>query len=270
MSEPIRTVLLGASGRMGAQLLRLLPEFPELQLHAATASPHSAALGRDAAETAGLRPCGVPLSAWSPGLLDGARLVIDFSSAAGASGHLAACASAGVPLLLGTTGLPVKAMAAEFERAAARIALLVAPNTSPGVNLLLALVRTAARALPQSYDIEIIEAHHRNKSDAPSGTALAIGAAAAEGRGVSLEDAAIYARQGHTGPRAPGAIGFATVRGGDVVGEHEIAFLGEGERLMLHHSVGDRSVFARGALMAGGWLAAQPPGRYRMSDFFVR
>jgi 4-hydroxy-tetrahydrodipicolinate reductase len=171
-----------------------------------------------------------------------------------------------VPLLLGTTGLP-PVLEPEFVQAATHIPLLVAPNTSPGVNLLLELVRRAAGALPEAYDIEIVEAHHRRKADAPSGTALALGAAAAEGRGRSLESSAVYARQGVTGPRTSGQIGFATVRGGDVVGEHEIHFLGDGERLMLRHSVSDRSVFARGALLAGRWLAGQRPGRYRMSDF---
>jgi 4-hydroxy-tetrahydrodipicolinate reductase len=153
--------------------------------------------------------------------------------------------------------------------AAESIALLIAPNTSPGLNLLLSLVSTAAARLPAGFDIEIIETHHRDKTDAPSGTALAIGAAAAKARGMALEDAALYGRYGATGARTSGQIGFASVRGGDIVGEHEVRFLGQGERLMLRHSVSDRGVFARGALMAGQWLARQPPGRYGMGDVFI-
>ncbi len=263
--RPIATVLVGATGRMGMQILRLLPEFPALQLVGAIASEHSRSLGRDAAEQAGLQPCGVRISAALPPLLQQAQLVIDFSSAGAAAANLAACAAVRVPLLIGTTGLP-RELDAPLAAAAEAIALLVAPNTSLGVNLLFELVRQAAQALPGDYDIEIIEAHHRHKADAPSGTALALGAAAAAARGVTLAQQAIYARHGQTGERPPQQIGFAVVRGGDVVGEHEVCFLGEGERLVLRHSATDRSVFARGALMAGQWLADQAPGRYAMQD----
>lgn len=268
MTPPISTVLLGATGRMGVNILRLLPEFPQLRLRGATASERSSALGEDAAARAGLPACGVCITSGVRPLLDGAGLAIDFSAASAAGRHVADCAAAGVPLLLGTTGLSPD-LEPQLSEAAMRIPLLVAANTSPGLNLLLALVRTAAAALPASYDIEILEAHHRFKADAPSGTALALGAAAAEGRGTDLRASAVYARHGVTGPRVPGQIGFATMRGGDVVGEHEVQFLGDGERLMLHHSVTDRSVFARGALLAGQWLAGQRPGRYQMSDVFI-
>ncbi len=267
-TRPVSTVLAGATGRMGKQILRLLPEFPALRLVGALASEHSPGLGRAAAEPAGLSGCGVKISAALPPLLEQAQLVIDFSNAGAAAANLAACAAARVPLLIGTTGLP-RELDAPLAAAAEAIALLVAPNTSLGVNLLLELVRQAAKALPGSYDIEIIEAHHRHKSDAPSGTALALGAAAAAGRGVPLQQQAIYARHGHTGERPPLQSGFAVVRGGDVVGEHEVCFLGEGERLVLRHSATDRSVFARGALLAGQWLAAQIAGRYTMMDVFT-
>ncbi|HEX2789571.1 MAG TPA: 4-hydroxy-tetrahydrodipicolinate reductase [Steroidobacteraceae bacterium] len=262
----IRSVIVGASGRMGMQMLRLLPTFPRLKLVGAVASERSAALGEDAGAVAGAR--GVPISASLPPLLAGADLVIDFSRADAAAAHVAACVAARVPLLLGTSGLPAE-LAAPLAAAAEVIPLLVAPNTSPGVTLLLELVRQAAQALPRNYDIEIMEAHHRSKVDAPSGTALALGEAAAMGRGQALGEQAAYARYGHAGPRREGQIGFAALRGGDVVGEHEVWFLGDGERLLLKHSATDRSVFARGALLAGQWLAGRPPGRYGMRDVFI-
>jgi len=256
----IPTVLIGATGRMGVNILRELPRFSALKLCGALASEGSPAIGEDVAARAGLAPIGVTVSASLPPLLRSAALAIDFSSARAAPATLAACVAARVPLLLGTTGL-ARELAAPIAAAADSIALLIAPNTSPGLNLLLSLVGTAAARLPAGFDIEIIETHHRDKVDAPSGTAQA--------RGMALEDAAIYGRHGITGVRERGGIGFASVRGGDVVGEHEVHFLGQGERLMLRHSVSDRGVFARGALMAGQWLASQPPGRYGMADVFI-
>lgn len=268
----IRTVIVGATGRMGRQLLRLLPDFPTLRLVGAIASERSAALGQDAAGLAGAGTRaagpGVAVTVALPPLLPQADLVIDFSSALAAAAHVAACAAARVPLLLGTSGLP-RELDAPLAAAAEVIPLLVAANTSPGVNVLLELVRQAARALPPEYDIEIVEAHHRSKVDAPSGTALALGEAAAQGRGVTLEQQAVYARHGRTGERIEGQIGFGVVRGGDVVGEHEVWLLGDGERLLLKHSATDRSVFARGALLAGQWLHGKAAGRYSMRDVFV-
>jgi 4-hydroxy-tetrahydrodipicolinate reductase len=261
----IRTVLVGASGRMGAQILRLLPEFSTLQLVGAVASEQRAAAGNSV--TAGDGSV-LPISAALPPLLAGADLVIDFSTAGAAAAHLAACAGARVALLLGTTGLAPE-LAAPLAAAAEVIPLLVAPNTSPGVSLLLELVREAAQRLPAGYDIEIVEAHHRDKTDAPSGTALALGEAAAGGRGSRLADQAEYARHGRSAGRRAGEIGFGVLRGGDVIGEHEVWFLGHGERLLLKHSATDRSVFARGALLAAQWLAGRPAGRYAMRDVFI-
>ncbi|MGH8230427.1 MAG: 4-hydroxy-tetrahydrodipicolinate reductase [Steroidobacteraceae bacterium] len=264
-STPIRTVIVGASGRMGTQLLRALPSFPDLTLSGAVASEHSAALGREAA--AG-KAGGVRISASLPPLLQQADVVLDFSSASAAAAHLAACVAAQVPLLLGTSGLP-RELSAPLAAAADSIAVLIAPNTSPGVTVLLDLVRQAAQALPPGYDIEIAETHHRHKLDAPSGTALAFGEAAAQGRGVQLSEQAHFARHGNSGARGSGQIGFSALRGGDVVGEHEIWFLGDGERVLLQHSATDRAVFARGALLAARWLAGRAPGRYAMRDVFL-
>jgi 4-hydroxy-tetrahydrodipicolinate reductase len=265
----IPTVLIGATGRMGLNVLRELPNFPALTLCGATASEGSAALGKDAGANAGMPANGIRISCALPLVLSGAKLAIDFSQAGAAAAHLAACVAAGVPLLIGTTGLG-RTLQAPLAKAAERIALLVAPNTSPGLNLLLRLVGSAARRLPRDYDIEILEVHHRNKTDAPSGTALALGQAAAQARGDTLDSQAMYGRHGVGSARQQGQIGFASLRGGDVVGEHEVLFLGEGERLMLRHSVSDRSVFARGALMAGQWLARQAPGLYQMADVFSK
>ena len=271
-ASAIRTVIVGASGRMGTQMLRLLPNFPALTLVGAVASERSAAVGKavppGAGVAVGAAGGAVAISASLPPLLAQADLVIDFSTASAAAAHVAACVGARVPLLLGTSGLPPE-LEAPLAAAAAVIPLLVAANTSPGVTLLLELVRQAAQALPSGYDIEIVEAHHRDKADAPSGTALALGEAAAAGRGLHLGAQAAYARHGQTGARREGQIGFGVVRGGDVVGEHEVWFLGDGERLLLKHSATDRAVFARGGLLAGQWLAGRPPGRYGMRDVFM-
>ena len=245
--ELLSVVILGAGGRMGTSLLRLLPQFPGLRLHAALAAPGSASLGRDSGELVGNASNGVRVSAELESGLRGAGLALDFSSAAAAAAHVGACVAAGVPLLLGTTGLGPD-MPAVVERAAGRIPLLVTANTSFGVAVLEDLVHRAAAALGPEFDIQIQDTHHAGKLDAPSGTALALGAAAKGGRS----------------PSHPAA--YASLRGGDVVGDHEVHFLGPGERLCLSHSATDRSVFAWGALRAGSWLAGQPPGSYRMGD----
>ncbi|HWW20068.1 MAG TPA: 4-hydroxy-tetrahydrodipicolinate reductase [Steroidobacteraceae bacterium] len=263
-----RTVIVGATGRMGGQLLRLIGQFPGLRLHGAVATEDSQFLGQDAGRYAGVEPCGIAISASLPPLLREAELILDFSHPSAAAANLAACVAARVALLIGTTGLP-RELDAPLAAAADSIALLVAPNTSLGVNLLMELVRQAAQGLPPGYDIEIVETHHRAKRDAPSGTALALGAAAADGRAVSLSRQAVYARHGIGEPRQEDEIGFVSVRGGDVVGEHEVWFLGEGERVLLKHSATDRAVFARGALLAGQWLAGRMAGRYAMRDVFI-
>jgi 4-hydroxy-tetrahydrodipicolinate reductase len=265
----ISTVIVGATGRMGLSLLRLLPEFPTLRLSAALSSAGSRHLGQDAGAYAGLEACGVRISADLPAALRGAGLVIDFSNAMAAAANVRAAAEARVPMLLGTTGLAPE-MHGLLQQAAARIPLLVAANTSLGVNLLLQLVERAAQALGTEFNIEILEAHHRHKLDAPSGTALALGSAAARGRGLSLEQTTAPQPRGSAGTRRPEEIGFAVLRGGDVVGEHEVRFLGNGERLTLAHSATDRAIFARGALQAGQWLAGQPPGRHQMQDIFLK
>jgi len=250
---------------MGAQLVKAVGARADVQLAAAIDRPGGEALGKDAGELAGLAPIGVQVGddlAPAIGLVD---VVIDFSNAAAVARTAGICAAAAVPLMVGTTGLDDDTRR-RLDEAAAKVPVLVAPNTSLALNVLLELVQRAARALPLGYDIEIFEAHHRHKVDAPSGTALALGEAAASGRGerlarpVALSGAAAGARQ-------PGTIGFSVVRGGDVVGEHEVRFLGAGEQLRLSHVATDRAIFANGALQAALWLRQRPPGHYGMADF---
>jgi len=264
-----RAVIVGVTGRMGRALVRTAAEFAELAITGAVASPHSAGLGRDAGEPAGQR-LGVAVSADLPAALARADVVIDFSQPQATGATLAACRVAGKPLLIGTTGFTPQVTEAELEAASRDIALLVAPNTSLGVTLLIELVRTAARALPPQFDIEILERHHRMKRDAPSGTALALARGAAEGRGLAPAEATRNVGSARTGPRREAEIGFAVLRGGDVVGEHEVWFAGPGERLALSHHATDRAIFARGALRAALWLACQPAGRYGMRDILFK
>jgi len=245
---PVRVVVIGMPGRMGMSLLRLLPEFPALRLQAAVAAAGSSAVGRDSGELAGTTPNAVLVTADPGAALQGAGLAIDFSTAAAAPGNIRACVAARVPLLIGTTGLgpDVRTLIAEAARS---IPVMAAANTSVAVAVLHDLVRTAAARLGRSFDIQVRETHHASKRDAPSGTALTLGAAAAEAAGL-----------------APDRIGYASTRGGDVVGDHTVLFLGAGERLSLGHSATDRSVFARGALAAGSWLARQKSGSYDVAD----
>ena len=265
---PVRTVIVGAAGRMGSQLLRSLHEFPPLTLHGALVEEGHPALGKDASALAGAEPRGVLITSSLAPLLKSANLVLDFSHPSAAGEHLADCVAARVPMLIGTTGLSPE-FESQLGRAAKAIAVMAVANTSLGVNLLLQLVRQAARQLPPGYDIEIVETHHRGKRDAPSGTALALGKAAAEGRGVDFSQKAVYDRHGMGEPRETGAIALVSMRGGDVVGEHEVRFLGDGERVILGHCATDRVVFARGALTAGRWLAGKSPGCYAMNDFLA-
>lgn len=250
----VRAALIGVTGRMGEALLRAAPAFPRLSITAAVASPTSLSLGRDAGEVAGVGCLHVPISSDLPRALAEADVAIDFSSAAATRTNLAACRAARKPLLIGTTGFAAELDGA-FAAAARDIPLLVAANTSLGVTLLLELVRIAARALPPAFDINILDTHHRSKQDAPSGTALALGAAAREARQAARD-----------GAHREGDVGFASVRAGDIVGEHTVLFAGPGEALSLTHRATDRGIFARGALAAALWLQSRPPGRYTMRD----
>jgi 4-hydroxy-tetrahydrodipicolinate reductase len=261
-----RVVLIGVTGRMGQALVRAAPGFSQLLITGAVASAASLALGRDAGQVAGLGPLNLPVTSDLPAVLPEADVAIDFSSAAGAPATLQACRAAGKPLLIGTTGFGADLEAA-LAAAARDIALLVAANTSVGAAVLMELTRRAAHALPRSFDIDVLDLHHRLKPDAPSGTALALARAAAEARGSALPKPIPPPAGGGSGPRPEGEIGFASLRAGDLVGEHTVLFAGAGEQLSLTHRATDRAVFARGALAAALWLASRPPGRYGMADF---
>jgi 4-hydroxy-tetrahydrodipicolinate reductase len=252
---------------MGQALVRAASESTSISIAAAVVSPKSTALGKDAGELAGISKSGVLVTADLADALSRADVAIDFSNATATQSNLTACREARKPLLIGTTGF-ASDLTEEFEAAAKDIPLLVAPNTSVGVTLLIELVRQAAAALPSEFDIEIVEAHHRMKRDAPSGTALALGKAAAEGRGRPFGTADSTVRTEGT-PRQGSEIGFAVVRGGDIVGEHSVLFAGIGESLTLSHRATDRAIFARGALQAAAWLESRSPGRYFMRDLFV-
>jgi 4-hydroxy-tetrahydrodipicolinate reductase len=250
---------------MGAELVKALGNTTGAQLTAAIDRPGGDTLGRDAGQLAGTAAIGLKIGANLEAVLGDVDVIIDFSAASAVPFTAEACAAAGVALLVGTTGLDDRALR-QLDAAATKIPVLVSANTSLALNVLLDLVQRAARALPIRYDIEIFEAHHRHKVDAPSGTALALGEVAAAGRGERL-DRPVNLTGAVAGARAVGGIGFSVVRGGDVVGEHDVRFLGEGEQLRLSHVATDRAVFALGAVAAALWLVKRPRGRYKMSDF---
>jgi 4-hydroxy-tetrahydrodipicolinate reductase len=251
---------------MGQALVRVASEFPTARITGAVASAGSASLGRDLGVLAGVDALGVEVTSDLPAALAAADVVVDFSQPHATRANLAACRAARKPLLIGTTGLPAELTEAELDAAGREIPVLIAPNTSLGVALLVELVRRAARTLPLEFDIEIIEAHHRMKRDAPSGTAMALARAAGNERGLASPETLSGASAQRAGPRPPGEIGFAVVRGGDIVGEHTVLFAGPGEELRLSHRAADRAIFARGALRAALWLLGQPAGRYGMRD----
>lgn len=270
LGAALNLVIIGVTGRMGLALVRAASELPDkLTVTGAVASTTSKSLGRDAGELAGVGSLDARVTDDLAAALARADVVVDFSQPHATRSNLTVCRAARKPLLIGTTGFGAE-LTPLFDAAATDIPLLIAPNTSIGVTLLTELTRIAAQSLPPDFDIEIIEAHHRMKKDAPSGTALALGKAAAQGRGLPesvVAEAVRDSRPDRAGERRQGDLGFAVIRGGDIVGEHTVLFAGTGEQVTLGHRATDRAVFARGALRASLWLAAQLPGRYFMRDF---
>jgi 4-hydroxy-tetrahydrodipicolinate reductase len=260
-SHPL--IVFGITGRMGQCLIAALREGSPFHLQGAIASAESRRLGQDAA-LEGART-GIKITDENSAALPRGAMALDFSVGGAVAAHARACAAAGIPLLVGATGFDAAARA-ELEHAAKTIAVLVAPNTSVAVAVLSRLAAEAAQALGERYDVEISEAHHRHKRDAPSGTALRLGEAIAEARGQALDDVAVFERHGMDAPRRPGSIGFSVIRAGDIVGEHTVTFAAAGERLELVHRATDRMTFARGALRASAWLIEQPAGLYGMKD----
>ncbi len=260
----VKVVIAGCSGRMGHALLQGVVEDAELTLHGALDRAGSPAIGRDAGELFGA-PCGVKVTDNMAAALAGADVLVDFTRPEASMEYIAACRQSGTALVIGTTGFSVEQKQA-ITAAAQDIGIVFAPNMSVGVNLLINLVQSAAKVLSEGYDIEIIEAHHRHKVDAPSGTALRLGEAAASALGRDLSQCAVYGREGVTGERDPSTIGFATVRGGDVVGDHTVLFAGIGERVELTHKASSRATFALGALRAAKFLADKKSGLFDMQD----
>jgi len=242
MTAPLRIAVAGASGRMGRMLIEAVNAAPDCTL-------------------AGTLDIGCDIAA---GLAD-AQVLIDFTRPEGTMAHLAVCHERGVKAVIGTTGFS-DAQKAEIAAHAKQVALMLSPNMSVGVNVVLRLLDTAARALAEGYDIEIVEAHHRHKVDAPSGTALKMGEVVAAALGRDLKQCAVYGREGVTGERDPSTIGFATVRGGDIVGDHTVMFCGTGERIEVAHKSSSRATYAQGALRAARFLAGKPNGLFDMFD----
>jgi 4-hydroxy-tetrahydrodipicolinate reductase len=261
----MRLIVAGAGGRMGRTLIQAIAATSGVTLAGGVEAPGSPVIGRDAGELAGLGASGIAVTGDIAPLLDAADGVIDFTVPAASVALAERVAAKGLVHVIGTTGLSPeqdKAIAA----AATRAVIVKSGNMSLGVNLLAALVRRVARTLDDEFDIEIVEMHHNKKIDAPSGTALMFGRAAAEGRNIDLSAHSVRARDGHTGARRPGDIGFAALRGGTIVGEHAVIFAGPAERIELVHKAEDRMIFARGALKAALWARAQKPGLYSMAD----
>ncbi|MBT2304081.1 4-hydroxy-tetrahydrodipicolinate reductase [Variovorax paradoxus] len=262
---PLRRIAVaGASGRMGHMLIEAVREAQDCRLAGALDVAGSPAIGSDAAAFLGATS-GVPIVADLRTGLQDAQVLIDFTRPEGTLAHLAVCRELGVQAVIGTTGFS-DAQKAEIAAAAKDIAIVMAPNMSVGVNVTFKLLEMAAKALSTGYDIEIIEAHHRHKVDAPSGTALKMGEVIADALGRDLKECAVYAREGVTGERDPSSIGFATIRGGDIVGDHTVLFAGTGERIEITHKSASRATYAQGSLRAARFLAGQQSGLFDMFD----
>ena len=254
----------GASGRMGQMLIEAVRAADDCRLGGALDRAGSTALGLDAGAFAGLAT-GVQITADLQQGLQGCDVLIDFTRPEGTLAHLQVCRALGVAAVIGTTGF-TDAQKAEIAQVAQAIPIVMAPNMSVGVNVTLKLLEMAAKAMATGYDIEIVEAHHRFKVDAPSGTALKMGEVIADALGRDLKDCAVYAREGVTGERDPSSIGFATIRGGDIVGDHTVLFAGIGERIEISHKSSSRATYAQGSLRAVRFLAGRKPGLYDMFD----
>ncbi|SEP04330.1 4-hydroxy-tetrahydrodipicolinate reductase [Nitrosovibrio sp. Nv6] len=260
----LNIAIAGSSGRMGRALLEAVERAPDMRLTAALERAGSPYLHKDAGELIGTS-CGIDISENVIAALSGSDLLIDFTRPEATLVHLASCRANSVKMVIGTTGFSVE-QKEELEAASKDIPIVFAPNMSVGVNVAFKLTEMAAKVLNEDYDIEIIEAHHRHKIDAPSGTALHMGEVVAKALGRHLPEVAVYGREGNTGERAPGTIGFATVRGGDIVGDHTVMFAGTGERIEISHKAGSRATFAEGALRAARFLADKQNGLFDMQD----
>jgi 4-hydroxy-tetrahydrodipicolinate reductase len=264
MSAGLRIAVAGASGRMGRMLLEAVAAADDLEIAGALDIAAAAGIGQDCLAFLG-RSSAIAVSADPRAALRNAQVLIDFTRPEGTLGHLAVCREFGVKAVIGTTGF-TETQKAQIAEHAKHIAIVMAPNMSVGVNVVLSLLDTAARAFSHGYDIEVIEAHHRHKVDAPSGTALQMGETVARALGRELADCAVFAREGVTGERDPSTIGFASIRGGDIVGDHTVLFAGIGERIEITHKASSRAGYAQGSLRAARFLAGRASGMFSMRD----
>ena len=260
----MKFAVAGATGKMGKMLIETILRSPNAELTGALEHPSCALLGTDAGAFLGQQTKVLITADFAKGLA-GAQYLIDFTRPEGTLLHAQAAQHAGVKLIIGTTGFNAQQLQV-LKKAADTIAIVFAPNMSVGVNATFKILQVAAQLLNQGYDIEIVEAHHRHKVDAPSGTAIQMGEVIAKTQGHSLADLAVYSREGHTGERKPGSIGFATIRGGDIVGDHTVIFAGEGERIEISHKSSSRQSYAEGALRAAAFLQNQSKGWFDMQD----
>ena len=263
-TTPLKIAVTGASGRMGQMLVEVIGQAGDTALVGALDIAGAPSLGIDAGAFLG-KPTGIAISADYATALADARFVIDFTRPEGTLALLPYCAQHGIAMIIGTTGFDEAGRAA-IAAAAQRTAIVFAPNMSVGVNVTLKLLEMAARSFAEGYDIEIVEAHHRHKVDAPSGTALMMGEVIANAQGKKLQDVAVYERYGVTGPRDPASIGFATIRGGDIVGDHTVLFAATGERIEISHKSSSRVTYAHGSLRAARFLAGRTSGLFDMQD----
>ena len=261
----IKAIVTGAAGRMGGRLVALIRESTALSLVGAVESKGHVSIGEDAGEVAGSGAAGIPISDDLSAVIGQAEVVIDFSTPAATLQHVRLAAERRRAIVIGTTGFSAQELA-ELRALAKPIACVLSPNMSVGVTLLFKVIAEMARALGDDYDIEVIEAHHRLKKDAPSGTALKMAEILATAVGRDLQEVGVYARKGLIGERTRGEIGIQTIRAGDIVGDHTVLFGGMGERVEVTHRVQSRDTFARGALRAARWAVKQPPGLYDMQD----
>ena len=261
----IKIGVVGCGGRMGRMLVAEIAATEGCTVAGGSEAPGSGHVNHDIGELAGIGRIGIPVGETVDKLIRDSDVVLEFTSPAATAEHAALAAGLGKAMVIGTTGLSAE-QGDVVRRAARDIPIVWAPNMSLGVNVLLSVVEEVARRLGPDWDIEIVEMHHRGKVDAPSGTALALGRAAAAGRGVALDEVAQRARDGITGPRRSGDIGFAALRGGDAVGDHHVIFAGAGERLELIHRTTARAVFAKGAVRAARWVVGRPPGLYGLKE----
>jgi len=265
MATDMKLVIVGAGGRMGRELTRAITAISGCAVFGGVEPEGSPLIGQDMGVTAGIGANGVTISDDPLSLFAAADGVIDFTAPTATVTYAGFCAQARIAHIIGTTGCSEEDDQ-KIAAAARHAAIVKSGNMSLGVNLLAALAEQVASSLDEDFDIEVLEMHHRHKVDAPSGTALLLGEAAAKGRDIALKDNSVFAREGITGPRKPGDIGFATLRGGSVIGEHSVVFASEGERIILEHRAQDRGIFARGAVKAALWAHGKDPGLYSMTD----